>query len=103
MPELLEQDLFRPIKTTFKPIWKLSHFDKPSIGIGTSFGYKNNPMTIEFACRYNLDENNSLKSQLWVYIMLPNLKKERYATLGYKITSLSSKEILNKLTILKGF
>ena len=68
-----------------------------------SFKYKNNPMTIEFACRYNLDENNSLKSQLWVYIMLPNLKKERYATLGYKITSLSSKEILNKLTILKGF
>ena len=68
-----------------------------------SFKFKNNPMTIEFACRYNLDENNSLKSQLWVYIMLPNLKKERYATLGYKITNLSSKEILNKLTILKGF
>ena len=45
MPEVLEQDLFRPIKTIFRPIWKLSDFEKPSIGIGTTFGYKNHPMT----------------------------------------------------------
>ena len=68
-----------------------------------SFKFKNEPMTIEFACRYNLREDNSLKSKLWVYIMMPNLKKERYDTLGYRITNLSSKELLNKLTILKGF
>ena len=45
MPEILEQDLFRPIKTIFKPIWKLSNSAKPSIGVGTTFGYKNKPMT----------------------------------------------------------
>ena len=68
-----------------------------------SFRFKKEPMTLEFACRYNLDENNYLESRLWVYIMLPDVKKERYDTLGYRITNLSSKEILNKLTILKGF
>ena len=44
-PEILEQDLFRPIKTIFKPIWRLSHLEKPSIGIGTTFGFKNRSMT----------------------------------------------------------
>ena len=45
LPEVLDQDLFRPIKTIFKPFWKLSNLEKPSIGIGTTFGYKNSPMT----------------------------------------------------------
>ena len=45
LPEVLDQDLFRPLKTIFKPFWRLDKLEKPSIGIGTTFGYKNKPMT----------------------------------------------------------
>ena len=45
MPEVLDQELFKPIKTIFKPIWRLDHFNKPSIGIGTTFGFRDKPMT----------------------------------------------------------
>ena len=43
-PELIDEELFRPIKTIFKPIWPLEG-NKPVYGIGTTFGINNKPMT----------------------------------------------------------
>ena len=42
-PELIDQNLFRPIKTLHKPIWALEG-KKKVYGIGTTFGYKNLPI-----------------------------------------------------------
>ena len=39
-PELIDQHLFKPIKTLFKPIWNLRE-EFPEYGIGTTFGYGN--------------------------------------------------------------
>ena len=42
-PDLIDQNLFRPIHTLFKPIWALEG-KKKVYGIGTTFGYKNLPI-----------------------------------------------------------
>ncbi len=42
-PELIDQHLFRPVKTMFKPIWALEG-EKKVYGIGTTFGYNNLPI-----------------------------------------------------------
>ena len=42
-PELIDHNLFRPIKTLFKPIWALEGKMKV-YGIGTTFGYNNIPI-----------------------------------------------------------
>ena len=42
-PELLDQNLFKPIKTLFKPIWALEG-EKKVYGLGTTFGYNNFPI-----------------------------------------------------------
>ena len=78
MPEVLNQDLFRPLRTIFKPIWKLSHFDKPSIGIGTTFGYKNHPMTYHhFYSRIRISHFHFFLVSFFSYIKIKfkNLRK----------------------------
>ena len=42
-PELIDQNLFKPIKTLFKPIWALQG-EKKVYGVGTTFGYNNIPI-----------------------------------------------------------
>lgn len=42
-PELIDHNLFRPIKTLFKPIWALEG-EMKVYGIGTTFGYNNIPI-----------------------------------------------------------
>ncbi len=42
-PELIDQNLFKPLNTLFKPIWALEGENKV-YGIGTTFGYKNLPI-----------------------------------------------------------
>ena len=42
-PDLIDQNLFRPINTLFKPIWALEG-NKKVYGLGTTFGYKNLPV-----------------------------------------------------------
>ena len=42
-PNLIDQNLFRPINTLFKPIWALEG-KKKVYGVGTTFGYKNLPI-----------------------------------------------------------
>ena len=42
-PELIDQNLFRPIHTLFKPIWALEG-QKKVYGVGTTFGYNNIPI-----------------------------------------------------------
>ena len=42
-PDLIDQNLFRPINTLFKPIWALEG-KKKVYGVGTTFGYKNLPI-----------------------------------------------------------
>ena len=39
-PELIDEHLFKPVKTLFKPIWNLKE-EFPEYGIGTTFGYGN--------------------------------------------------------------
>ena len=71
MPEVLEQDLFRPIKTIFKPIWKLSHSEEPLIGIGTTFGYKNRHMTYHhFYSRIRLSQLHFLIVSFFSYVKI---------------------------------
>jgi len=67
-----------------------------------NFKFKNKPISIEFACKYELNQS-MLKSKLWIYMVTPELKKERFNTLGFSLTNLSTVEIYNKLTLLKGF
>ena len=42
-PELIDQNLFRPLKTLFKPIWALEG-EKKVYGVGTTFGYNGIPI-----------------------------------------------------------
>lgn len=42
-PELIDQNLFKPIYTLFKPIWALEGENKV-YGVGTTFGYNNLPI-----------------------------------------------------------
>ena len=42
-PELIDQNLFMPLRTLFKPIWALKE-EKKVYGIGTTFGYNNLPI-----------------------------------------------------------
>ncbi len=42
-PELVDQNLFKPLKTIFKPIWALEG-EKKVYGLGTTFGYNNLPI-----------------------------------------------------------
>ncbi len=42
-PELIDHNLFKPIKTLFNPIWPLEG-EKKVYGIGTTFGYNNLPI-----------------------------------------------------------
>ena len=42
-PDLIDQNLFRPLKTLSKPIWALEG-KKKVYGLGTTFGYKNLPV-----------------------------------------------------------
>jgi hypothetical protein len=42
-PELVDHNLFKPIKTIFNPIWALEG-EKKVYGIGTTFGYNNFPI-----------------------------------------------------------
>ena len=42
-PELIDQNLFKPIKTIFKPIWALEG-EKKVYGLGTTFGYNDLPI-----------------------------------------------------------
>ena len=42
-PELIDHNLFRPLKTLFKPTWSLEG-EKKIFGIGTTFGYNNFPI-----------------------------------------------------------
>ncbi len=42
-PEIIDQNLFKPLKTLFKPIWALEG-EKKVYGIGTTFGYNNIPI-----------------------------------------------------------
>ena len=42
-PELIDQNLFRPLKTLFKPIWALEG-EKKVYGVGTTFGYNSLPI-----------------------------------------------------------
>ncbi len=42
-PELIDHNLFRPLKTLFNPIWPLEG-EKKVYGIGTTFGYNNSPI-----------------------------------------------------------
>ena len=42
-PELIDQNLFRPLNTLFKPIWALEGENKV-YGLGTTFGYNNLPI-----------------------------------------------------------
>ncbi len=42
-PDLIDQNLFRPIKTLSKPIWALEG-KKKVYGLGTTFGYNNLPV-----------------------------------------------------------
>ena len=42
-PELVDQNLFKPIKTIFKPIWALEG-EKKVYGVGTTFGYNDLPI-----------------------------------------------------------
>ena len=42
-PDLIDQNLFRPLKTLSKPIWALER-KKKVYGLGTTFGYKNLPV-----------------------------------------------------------
>ena len=71
MPEVLEQDLFMPIKTIFKPIWKLSNSEEPSIGIGTTFGYKNRHMNYHhFYSRIRLSHLHFLIVSFFSYVKI---------------------------------
>ena len=42
-PDLIDQHLFKPLKTLFKPIWALEG-QKKVYGLGTTFGYNNFPI-----------------------------------------------------------
>tara|TARA_A100001011_G_C14181601_1_gene787136 strand:+ start:204 stop:1070 length:867 start_codon:yes stop_codon:yes gene_type:complete len=42
-PELIDQNLFKPVKTLFKPIWALEG-EKKVYGVGTTFGYNSIPI-----------------------------------------------------------
>ena len=42
-PDLIDHNLFKPLKTQFKPIWALDG-EKKVYGIGTTFGYNNVPI-----------------------------------------------------------
>ena len=42
-PDLVDHNLFKPIKTVFKPIWSLEN-SKKVYGIGTTFGYDSLPV-----------------------------------------------------------
>ena len=42
-PELIDRNLFKPLKTLFKPIWALEG-EKKVYGIGTTFGYNGLPI-----------------------------------------------------------
>ncbi len=42
-PDLIDQNLFKPLKTLFKPIWALEG-EKKVYGLGTTFGYNNLPI-----------------------------------------------------------
>ncbi len=42
-PELIDNNIFKPIKTIFKPIWALEG-EKKVYGVGTTFGYNNLPI-----------------------------------------------------------
>ena len=107
MPEVLKQDLFRPIKTIFKPIWKLSNFEKPVIGIGTTFGYKNNPMTYHhFYSRIFISKCHFFIVSLFSYINLKfkfqkNIKKlDTFKNLSFFLkheTKYGIKYLRNKL------
>ena len=52
-PEMIDEELFRPLKTIFKPIWALEG-DIPAYGIGTTFGFNNEPMTYHHFFSRNL-------------------------------------------------
>ena len=52
-PEIINDDLFKPIKTIFKPIWPLRG-NIPIYGIGTTFGLNNEPMTYHHFFSRNL-------------------------------------------------
>ena len=42
-PELIDQNLFKPLNTLFKPIWALEG-EKKVYGVGTTFGYNDLPI-----------------------------------------------------------
>ena len=57
-PEIIDHNLFRPLKTIFKPIWALEG-DRKVYGIGTTFGYDKVPINYHhfysrnFAARFH--------------------------------------------------
>ena len=107
MPEVLKQDLFSPIKTIFKPIWKLSNFEKPAIGIGTTFGYKNKTMTYHhFYSRIRVSKLHFFIVSFFSYIKikfqhLRNIKTyETFKNLNFSLkheTKYGIKYLRNKL------
>lgn len=57
-PELIDHNLFKPMKTLFNPIWPLEG-EKKVYGVGTTFGYNNIPVNYHhfysrnFAARFH--------------------------------------------------
>ncbi len=52
-PELIDQNLFIPLTTLFKPIWALEG-EKKVYGVGTTFGYNNLPINYHHFYSRNL-------------------------------------------------
>ena len=103
-PELIDQHLFKPVKTLFKPIWNLRE-KFPEYGIGTTFGYGNQDINYHhFYARNFLSRLHFFFISFIYYLkIISNKKKKRNLNFSNFFFSLkneikfSLKYILGKL------
>jgi len=74
-PELIDHNLFKPIKTIFKPIWALEG-EKKVYGIGTTFGYNDLPINFHhFYSRNYLARFHFFLISLFKYLKIKLISK----------------------------
>ena len=103
-PGLIDHNLFKPIKTLFKPTWALEG-EKKVYGIGTTFGYNNVPINYHhfysrnFAARWHFFLISFLK-YLKIKFTKKESKKNNFRSIFqivFKETKFSIKYFLGKI------
>ena len=87
-PELIDHNLFKPLKTLFKPIWALEG-EKKVYGIGTTFGYNNLPINY-----HHFYSRNFVSRLHFFLISFYDYLKIKFTAKGFK--KLNLKLIINQ-------